>query len=207
MIVTVLIGELVDEAEVSDEQLCSQLADLDQEALARLHDRHGSQAFARAMRITRSREAAEDIVQMSFIKLWRAPRLYSRDRGSFRGWFLKIVSNLAIDQVRKEATRQRLGSAISDQLQAEDTGADPFEEVARRLNSAAVHRAMGSLPRPQREVLELAYFKDRSLPEIATLTSLPVTTIKGRMRLALQKMRFEVSDAGHASSSSLRAGM
>ena len=78
MIVTVLIGELVDEAEVSDEQLCSQLADLDQEALARLHDRHGSQAFARAMRITRSREAAEDIVQMSFIKLWR-------DRGSTAG--------------------------------------------------------------------------------------------------------------------------
>lgn len=197
VIPTVSIGELVQAAGMSDEQLCYRLADLDQQALAQLYDRHGRQAFALAVRITRSREAAEDIVQMSFIKLWRAPRLYSPDRGSFRGWFLRIVSNLAIDQVRKDATQQRLGSAISEQIEADHPVADPFEEVARRLGSAAVHRAMGSLPRPQRQVLELAYFKDRSLPEIAALTSLPVTTIKGRMRLALQKMRLEIAQPSH----------
>ena len=180
-------------ADPTDEVLCSRLADGDQDALASLYDRHGHQAFGVAVRITRSREAAEDIVQGAFLKLWRAPRLYSRARGSFRGWFIRLVINLALDELRRDASRQRLGVAIKWELRTAAPVADPHGEVEARLAATALGSAMGRLSEAQRQVVELAFFGGQTLPEIAAHTALPVTTVKGRMRLALARMRSELA--------------
>ncbi|MEP7104578.1 MAG: sigma-70 family RNA polymerase sigma factor [Chloroflexota bacterium] len=180
-------------ADTTDEVLCARLAGGDQNALAGLYDRHGAPAFGVAVRITRSREAAEDIVQVAFLKLWRAPRLYSRARGSFRGWFIRLVINLALDDLRRDASRQRLGAAIGRELGTAEPVADPHDEVEARLGAAALGNAIRRLSEAQRQVLELAFFGGQTLPEIAAYTALPVTTVKGRMRLALARLRSELA--------------
>ena len=177
----------------SDEELCGHLAHHDEEALAALYDRTGPQAFRVATRIVGSREAAEDIVQTAFMKLWHAPETYRYDRGSFSTWFMRIVSNLAIDQVRRNASRSRLNAVIFNETLVQDQVGDPWDEVVRRLAHADVHNALRALPGPQRQVLRLAYFEGRTVPQIAVLTDLPITTVKGRLRLALGRMRREMS--------------
>jgi len=184
--------------EDTDEELCAALAAGDQTALGLLYDRHGTLAYSVAVRITASRETAEDVVQQSFVKLWMAPDRFVHQRGAFRPWLLQVVRNMAIDQVRRAGAQPRLPSAMSFEMGSCTPAGDPFDEVARRATAAAVRGAVDRLPAGQREVVEMAYFGGRSLPEIAAGTSLPVTTVKGRMRLALEKMRRHLLASEHA---------
>jgi RNA polymerase sigma-70 factor, ECF subfamily len=175
--------------EASDEDLCERIAGSDQHALAELYDRNGRLAFSAAYRIAGSRPAAEDIVQIAFMKLWLAPDRYSRERGSFRSWFERLVTNLALDQARRDSSAHRARMAFSGEMPSIRASSDPLNEVVQRFVAADLRIAMTRLPGPQRQVLELAYFGGRSIPEIARALAVPVSTIKGRMRLAIQRMR------------------
>lgn len=175
--------------EASDEDLCEKIAGNDQHALAELYDRSGRLAFSAAYRISGSRAAAEDIVQDAFMKLWLAPDRYSRERGSFRTWFGRLITNLALDQARRDSSAHRTRMAWSGEVPSIRACSDPFNEVVQRLAAADLRSAMTRLPGLQRQVLELAYFGGHSVPEIARALAVPVSTIKGRMRLAIERMR------------------
>jgi RNA polymerase sigma-70 factor (ECF subfamily) len=152
-------------------------------------ERHLSAAFGLAYRMTGTRAAAEDVIQDALLSLWRASTRYDRTRGSVRTWILGIVHNRAIDALRR--------GAVHDRRRASDEGIEErFEapdrtdvEVARREEAVEVRSALAELPPDQGKVIELAYFGGFTHVEIADMLGEPLGTIKGRMRLGLNKMR------------------
>jgi RNA polymerase sigma-70 factor (ECF subfamily) len=157
--------------------------------LETLYDRYHTMAYALALRITTETGLAEDVVQDSFLGVWRNAGRYAETKGSVRGWLLAIVRHRAIDAMRRRRAGVALGDEVDDALPASLTVPDVWPEVAGRLDAEQVRRALTALPPAQREVLELAYFDGLTQREIAGLTHAPLGTVKSRMRLGLVSMR------------------
>ena len=173
---------------LADEDLISLVQGSDPEAFAALYDRHARAAYSLAYRMMGQRQAAEDIVQDAFLKLWRAAGSYRAERGSVRTWLLSVVHNRAIDQLRSLASRRR----TQEKIEASTPRSQPSEAFAQSWRSSQrerVREALKTLPGEQLKVLELAYFSGYKQVEIAELLGLPLGTVKGRMRLGLKKIR------------------
>jgi RNA polymerase sigma factor (sigma-70 family) len=164
--------------------------------LETLYDRYHAVAYALALRITAETGLAEDVVQDSFLGLWRNAGRYAEEKGSVKGWLLAIVRHRAIDSMR----RRRNGVAIADETQeplpAALTLPDVWPEVAGHLDAEGIRHAMGKLPEAQRQVIELAYFEGLTQTEIAARTKAPLGTVKSRMRLGLVALRRELTELG-----------
>jgi RNA polymerase sigma-70 factor (ECF subfamily) len=179
---------------MADEELMVLVARRDAAAFEIIFDRHGSAAFSLAHRMCGQRSVAEEIVQESFLALWRHGDRYSEGRGSVRTWVLGVVRNRAIDTFRRRTakqTRDVTAQGLADRLAApENTELDLIrDEDARRLRGA-----LCELPAEQRQVIELAYFGGFTHAEIAALLQVPPGTIKGRLRLGLTKLRLSLGD-------------
>jgi RNA polymerase sigma-70 factor (ECF subfamily) len=181
----------------ADEDLISLAATSDAEAFAALYDRHARAAYSLAYRMMGEKQAAEDIAQDAFLKVWRSAESYRAQRGSVRTWILSIIHNRAIDQLRSMASRRRM----QDKVEASVPRSQPseaFSEIWRNSQREQVREALGALPPEQLKILELAYFSGYTHVEIAELLGLPLGTIKGRMRLGLKKMRERFDSEGVA---------
>ena len=173
---------------LADEDLVSRLEAKDAQAFATLYDRHSRTAYSLAYRMMGERQAAEDLVQDAFLKVWRAAGSYRAERGSVRTWLLAVVHNRGIDQLRSMASRRR----TQDRIEADAPRSQPseaFNESWRNSQREQVREALKTLPQEQLKVLELAYFSGYTHVEIAELLGLPLGTVKGRMRLGLKKMK------------------
>jgi len=181
---------------LADEDLISLVEAADAEAFATLYDRHSRAAFSLAYRMMGERQAAEDLAQDAFLKVWRSASGYRAERGSVRTWILSIVHNRGIDQLRTQASRRR----TQDKIEASAPRSQPSEAFAETLRNSQrdqVREALDTLPPEQLKILELAYFSGYTHVEISDLLRLPLGTVKGRMRLGLKKIRdyFESRDA------------
>jgi RNA polymerase sigma-70 factor (ECF subfamily) len=173
---------------LADENLISLVGQGDAEAFTTLYDRHGRAAFSLAYRVMGERQAAEDLVQDAFLKLWRSATSFRPERGSVRTWILSIVHNRGIDQLRSQASRRR----TQDKIEASAPRSQPseaFAEAWRNSQRDQVREAMNTLPPEQLKILELAYFSGYTHVQISGLLDVPLGTMKGRMRLGLKKMR------------------
>jgi RNA polymerase sigma-70 factor (ECF subfamily) len=157
--------------------------------LETLYDRYHTMAYALALRITTETGLAEDVVQDSFLGVWRNAARYAEAKGSVRGWLLAIVRHRAIDAMRRQRAGVALGDAVDDAMPAALTLPDIWPEVAGRLDAEQVRQALTALPPAQREVIEMAYFDGLTQREIADKTRAPLGTVKSRMRLGLVAMR------------------
>ena len=173
---------------LADENLISLVGDGDAEAFALLYDRHIRAAYSLAYRFMKGRQAAEDLLQESFIKVWRSAGGYRVGRGSVRTWILSIVRNRAIDQVRSQATRRRTREKVEVYAPTSEPS-EAFAETWRNFKGDLVRRALEELPHEQRKVLTLSHFSELTHAEIAERLRLPLGTVKGRMRLGLEKLR------------------
>jgi RNA polymerase sigma-70 factor (ECF subfamily) len=173
---------------LADEDLISLVEASDAEAFATLYDRHSRAAFSLANRMMGYRQAAEDLAQDAFLKVWRNASSYRAERGSVRTWILSIVHNRGIDQIRSLASRRR----TQDRVEASAPRSQPseaFAETWRNSQRDQVREALNTLPPEQLKILELAYFSGYTHVEISELLGLPLGTVKGRMRLGLKKVR------------------
>jgi len=174
---------------LADEDLIPLMAGGDAQAFEVLYERHGTAAYSLAYRMVGSRGLAEDVTQEAFLAIWRSGTRYDRARGSVRTWVLGIVHHRAIDALRRSSVHDR--RRVEDETAGERLPAPERTDVeaARREESATVRAAMGALPSDQAQVIELAYFGGFTHTEIAGMLDLPVGTVKGRMRLGLEKLR------------------
>ena len=173
---------------LADEDLISLVSHGDPEAFATLYDRHSRAAYALAYRMMGEKQAAEDLSQDAFLKMWRSATSYRPERGSVRTWLLSIVHNRGIDQLRSVASRRR----TQEKIEASAPKSQPSEAFAqswRNSQREQVREALGTLPEEQLKILELAYFSGYTHVEIAELLDVPLGTVKGRMRLGLKKIR------------------
>ncbi len=168
--------------------------DGDARAFEVIFDRHAGPAFSLAYRMCGRRALAEEIVQEAFVSLWRSAARYDRTRGSVRSLVLRVVHNRAVDTFRRELSTARndvSDESITDVLPARERTED---EVERRSDARLVRSALDGLPPDQRQVIELAYFGGFSHAQIAEALGLPAGTVKGRIRLALSKLRVALGE-------------
>lgn len=189
----------------SEAELMRQVAAGEIGGLETLYDRYHAIAYALALRITTETGLAEDVVQDSFLGLWRNAGRYAEDKGSVKGWLLAIVRHRAIDSMRRRRNGVTIGDETEEPLPAALTLPDIWPEVAGRLDAQMIRIALAKLPDAQRDAIELAYFDGLTQREIAIRTGAPLGTVKSRMRLGLVSLRRDlVSIAdGHDAASSL----
>ena len=188
---------------LADEDLMTLVEDRNAEAFAVLYDRHGGAAYSLAYRIVGSASVAEEVTQEAFLSVWRSGGRFDAARGSVRSWTLGIVRNRAIDALRRAGgNAPRLDhdddAALADQQAEELTDS----EAIRRETARRVRRILEELPADQSQVIGLAYFGGFTHVEIAEMLGMPLGTVKGRMRLGLEKVRATLAEHMGAESAS-----
>ncbi|MBA2715312.1 MAG: sigma-70 family RNA polymerase sigma factor [Rubrobacteraceae bacterium] len=176
-----LLGDL------GDEYLIAHVEAGNPHAFAVLYDRHNRAAYSLSYAMLGERQAAEDLVQEAFLKVWQAAGSYRAERASVRTWLLSIVRNRGIDQLRANATRRR----AQEKIQAAAPRSEPSEAFAETWHNSLldqVRQVLKILPPEQTKIVELAYFSGYTHMEIAELLNIPLGTVKGRMRLGLKKV-------------------
>jgi RNA polymerase sigma-70 factor, ECF subfamily len=175
---------------LADEDLMPLMARKDAAAFEVYYDRHGGAAYSLAHRIVGDPQAAEDVTQEAFLSIWRSRARYDPTRGSVRAWTLGIVRNRAIDALRREGGRApKLDLDDEAALERKEAPERTDAEALRRETARQVRGALGALPTEQSQVIELAYFGGFTHSEIARMLEMPLGTVKGRMRLGLEKIR------------------
>ena len=163
--------------------------DGDARAFELIYDRHGGAAFSLAYRMVGDRAIAEDITQEAFLSMWRSRVRYERERGSVRAWVLGIVHHRTIDALRRNLVHDRRRASAEGLEERQEAPERTDVEVARRDEARTVREAMQTLPEEQHQVIQLAYFGGFTHTQIAEMLDMPIGTVKGRMRLGLDKMR------------------
>jgi RNA polymerase sigma-70 factor (ECF subfamily) len=180
---------------LADEDLMTLVEQRDPDAFATLYDRHGGAAYSLAYRIVGDAELAEDVTQEAYISVWRSGARFDSARGSVRSWTLGIVRNRAIDALRRTSAPSRKLDLDDDALLESQPSEERTDaEAIRRETARRVRGALGELPTEQSQVIGLAYFGGFSHSEIAEMLSMPLVTVKGRMRLGLEKIRYVLAE-------------
>jgi RNA polymerase sigma-70 factor (ECF subfamily) len=174
---------------LADEELMELVCHNEAAAFEIVMERHVDVAFSLAYRMIGRRSLAEDVVQEALLSLWRTGARYDRSRGSVRNWILGITHHRAVDALRRDGVRT--SKNVSDEGLGERLEAPERTdvEVVRREEAREVRTVLEDLPAEQTRVIELAYFGGFTHTEIAAMLELPIGTVKGRMRLGLEKMR------------------
>jgi RNA polymerase sigma-70 factor (ECF subfamily) len=179
---------------LADEEAMQLVGEGNPRAFELIYDRHGGAAFSLAYRMVGNRVAAEDVVQEAFLSIWRSRLRYDQSRGSVRTWVLGIVHNRTIDALRRGASYERRRETLDGVEERHEAPVRTDVEAARREEARTVRSALDTLPEEQRRTIELAYFGGFSHSQIAELLDEPIGTVKGRMRLGLDKLRRQLAE-------------
>jgi RNA polymerase sigma-70 factor, ECF subfamily len=191
----------VDGAVDDETMLIASMAQGDPRALEQIYERHSRGVYSLAVRLLSDGPAAEEVVQETFLKLWRQPSSYQPSRGRLLPWLLGVAHHHAVDLLRRRQLEQRhrvqpgphvSGEGLVDLLDNHGLASpegDPQARAGAFEQRMTVGAALSRLPGEQRLPLELAYYHGMTQLEIATSLGLPLGTIKTRMRLGLQQLR------------------
>ena len=179
---------------LADEELMRLAGRNDAAAFEVIFERHVDAAYALSHRMCGMRSLADDVVQEAFLAVWRRAERYDPARGSVRAWTLGIVHNRAIDALRHAGIHERR-RASDDGIEELVPAPDRTDGAVLRESSANdIRSALRALPAEQRHAIELAYFGGFTHIEIAEIMDAPAGTVKGRMRLGMQKLRGSLVD-------------
>lgn len=174
----------------SDLELMHRVQRGDAEAFELLHGRYASMAFGVALSVCRNVQQAEEAVQEGFLSIWRGRLTYqAQPDSSFKAWAMQTVRNRAIDSVRRTDPVASVPLVDAAVLNVADPAVSPADQLIASGESAALRHHLRKLPSPQTEAIALAYFGGLSHLEIADQLDLPAGTVKGRIRLGLEKLR------------------
>ncbi len=185
---------MYNKTKLTDEQLVKAYAAGDNKAFDTLLARHQQRVFSYILFIVKNRDLADDIFQETFVKAITTIRQgrYT-DTGKFSAWLTRIAHNLIIDHFRQTKSEAQVSADdenAPDLLNRALPGALTVEqEISGREITRDVRRLIADLPKAQRDVLVMRYYKNMSFKEIAEATKVSINTALGRMRYALLNMR------------------
>jgi len=180
---------------LSDAEVMEEIVAGSAGAFEELYDRYSARAFRIARSVCRDYGAAEDAVQEAFVSIFKHRSSYQSQRGTVAAWVLMVALSRAIDVSRVRA-RHATRRASDDALAALPEPADVMEQAGARIDATPVRIALAALPEEQREAITLAYYGELTYTEIAEHLGIPFGTVKGRIRLGLNKLRLDFATAG-----------
>lgn len=177
-----------DEPQTAEVQLLERIRDGDETALAEFYDRFARLVFSVTYHVLQNDTLAEEVTQDTFLKIWNRAHQWDSSRGKVTTWLLTIARYTAIDRLRAEQRRDGRG-----QLDLEDVvnilGENAPMDEPLWADEQVIRDILAEIPPDQRQVIELAYFRDMSHTEMAEALDLPLGTVKGRVRAGLSKLR------------------
>ena len=179
----------------ADQRLMRSFAARDPGAAGTLFKRFAGRIYGLGLVMLGSDAAAQDLVQDTFVKLWRSADRYDRSRGRLETWVLLMARSLAIDAIRRRVLEARTLEHVDRPAEA-DQGPGPDDLVVILDLTDRARQAMSSLPPEQRAALELAYLGGKTSAEISDLEGIPVGTAKTRIRAALLRLREVMAPEG-----------
>ena len=185
---------------VTDEMLLKKISQRHQPALNELYGRYGQTLKAVIDSVVHEETEADDVLQEIFLQIWKEAHHYSPQAGRPLGWVVTIARRRAIDRLRRRQAYCRARERYGEQLQQQR-----HRPRQRRMNDefamadlrGFLRKRMRTLPRFQREAIELAFFKGMSHREISTATNTPLGTVKTRLELGLQKLTQSIKPLRH----------
>lgn len=151
-------------------------------ALSQLYDRYSEALYGLVLRILRDDLLAQDVLQESFVNIWKKADTYSSKKGTFFTWSMNICRNKAIDELRKRGRK----TEVQEELSAEEgSGFSP----AQNIEGIGLKELLSDLPEDQENVLHLMYFRGYTQQEISDEFSIPLGTVKTRARSGLKKLK------------------
>jgi RNA polymerase sigma-70 factor (ECF subfamily) len=174
-----------------DEMLMQEITQRRQRALKELYSRYARSLRALIGSVVHEESEADDVLQESFLQIWREAHHYSPKAGKPLGWVITIARRRAIDRVRRRDSYRRAKQRFEDEIKPQtqiSRSSRTDTEVAQSDLRRFLGRQMENLPPVQREAVELAYFRGLSQREIAATTNTPLGTVKTRLQLGLRKL-------------------
>ncbi len=169
-------------------ELIERIKQQDQQALVELYEAYGQMVYNIAMHVLRSEAAAEEVTQDIFFQVWRKPDSWDPEKGRLASWLMASARYRAIDRLRRDERRPLRQSVSLDDLahilSSRETVGDAQQDSGQLLRTL-----LKELPAEQRQVINLAFFRGLTHSEIAEQLNLPLGTVKGRIRLGLEKLK------------------
>ena len=166
----------------------------DEQAVARAYDAHGAEVYRFVLRSLGDAGSAQDVVQETFLRAWRAGDRFDPSLGSLRTWLFSIARNAMIDHVRAAGVRPWQAALVDDPAAASPhPGDDPSE---RLLRGWIVEEALRRLSGEHRTAIVETYLKDRPYAEVAAEMDLPVGTLRSRVFYGLKALRVAMDEMG-----------
>ncbi|MEV0846253.1 sigma-70 family RNA polymerase sigma factor [Streptomyces sp. NPDC049954] len=170
------------------EELMRQVALGDQDAFASVYDAVAGPVLGVVRSVLRDRAQSEEVAQEVLVEMWRTAARFREDLGSAMNWVLTLAHRRAVDRVRSveaSAARERRAGLL-ERTPAYDV---VTEQVETRLEQEQVRRCLRTLTERQRESVTLAYYRGLTYREVAELLTLPLGTVKTRLRDGLIRLR------------------
>jgi RNA polymerase sigma factor (sigma-70 family) len=164
----------------------------DRAAFAQLYGHFAPRLKAYLMRQGADEGSAEDIIQDTMLTVWHRAASFDPAKAGVATWIYTIARNKRIDRLRRERYPE---AELDDPALVPDAPAAADVVLAASQAEARLRRAIGTLPAEQAELLQLAFFQDKSHSAIAEERGLPLGTVKSRIRLALQRLRHDLKDS------------
>ena len=172
--------------------MSSPIVDTDTEWVAAAYAAHGRELYRFALRSLGDSGLAEDAVQTTYLRAWRAAARFDESLGSMRTWLFAIVRNVVVDMARARSARP----ALADSTAVEDHWPASESDVDRMLVAWQVEEALRRLSVDHRSALIEIYYRSRSYEEVALEFGIPTGTVKSRVYYALKALRLALEELG-----------
>jgi RNA polymerase sigma-70 factor (ECF subfamily) len=167
----------------TETELVEALKSHDEQAFIYLYDHYSKALFTVIHSIILQKDSAEDILQEVFVKIWQNIPSYDPAKGRLYTWMINIARNKAIDLFRsKETSNQSKTISLTDIVYSKPGEVSKIEDIGLK-------RVLNELPKETRKLMELAYFQGYTQDEISKILSIPIGTVKTRIRTTLIQLR------------------
>jgi RNA polymerase sigma-70 factor (ECF subfamily) len=177
----------------TDAELLARAAAGSESAFSKLHDRLGRGLYCTALRILRDAEDADEVLQETFLYAWSRADAYDPSRAAVSTWLSLILRSRCIDRLRRREHQRKMRSTIEQEKPESHCDPAGFDRVADHQRQQCLSRALARLPAPQKQVLELAYYRGLTQREIADRVGVPLGTVKTRSVLAMNKLHLDLT--------------
>ncbi|EKS28746.1 RNA polymerase sigma factor sigX [Afipia felis] len=176
----------------SDESLIGRIAQGDRLAMQVLYGRYHVRVYRFALRLVRKEQVAEDLISEVFLDVWRQAGKFE-GRSAVSTWLLAITRFKALSALRKKKDAE-----LDDETAAaiEDTSDDPEVAVAKKDTGNALRNCLAKLSQDHREIVDLVYYHEKSVEEVAEIVGIPENTVKTRLFYARKKLAELLKEAG-----------
>lgn len=183
---------------LSDKALLIAIADGAVWAMESLYQRYSRNLYSLVYRMVANQQVAEDLLQDTFLSVWRCATSYTPQLGTVRSWLFSITYHRTIDYLRRVRCQSTIQEVQLEEIEIHESiiYPDTWDEAWRSVKSTQVRAALVKIPPEQRLVIELAYFRGWTHTEIAEKMQIPLGTVKGRMRLGLTHLRHVLIEMG-----------